>query len=537
MKRSTQKREAGIALLSTLLALMVLSAMGAALVFMTNTETQVNFNYRSEQVSYFAAKAGMEEARGRMMATDPNTINALLPTTVPADSGGVLYVLNEGSAPGTVQPWATGNAYMDDELCHDGYALTGLETGTTSDVRCTTVPSSTTWYQTTTSQLPWSGTAAALPYKWVRVALKLNGSIQNFSVNAGAAANQPVCWNGVNEVILTAANCAAMNPVTTPVYLLTAMAVSSTGARKMVQADVAMTPTQPSGGFGLFATGNGCPTISLSGGASPSGIIIDAWSSANGGTYAGTKSNSGGNVGSNGTVQMSGGVHVGGNVGADNTNQGVCPDGINLSGGAGLVAGQNPPNAFVTVSPPITIPSPPAPSPAPPTTVMTITPTVGSKNLVPGTYGNISISGGATVTIAPGVYNINSLSLSGGSTLKVTPNGQVTLNVAGAGGVNPLNFSGGTLANQTGVPNDFQVNYGGTTGAITISGGSSSYLVVDAPNVPVTFSGGSDIFGVVVGSKITDTGGTNFHVDTSARVGAAPPSSNFNLISFRHVAY
>jgi len=204
MKRSTKRGEAGIALVSALLALMVLSAIGAALVFMTNTETQVNFNYRSEQVSYFAAKAGMEEARARMMTTDPNTINALLPTSVPSNSGGILYVLNEGNAPGTVQPWNAANAFMDDELCHDGYSINGLQTGVSPDVRCTAVPNGAAWYSTTTSTLPWNGTSAALPYKWVRIAQKLNGSIQNFPVNAGAALTQPVCWNGVSEVVLTA---------------------------------------------------------------------------------------------------------------------------------------------------------------------------------------------------------------------------------------------------------------------------------------------------------------------------------------------
>jgi len=45
----------------------------ATLVFMTNTETSVNSNYRAERVSSFGAKSGMEEVRDRMGAatTDP----------------------------------------------------------------------------------------------------------------------------------------------------------------------------------------------------------------------------------------------------------------------------------------------------------------------------------------------------------------------------------------------------------------------------------------------------------------------------------
>ncbi len=528
MKRSIKKREKGIALLSTLLALMVLSAIGAALVFMTNTETQVNFNYRSEQVSYFAAKAGMEEVRGRMMTTDPNTINAILPANVPSNAGGILYVLNEGNNPGSVQPWNAANAYFDDELCHDGYNINGLQSGISSDVRCTAAPGGGAWYSTTTSTLPWNGTSAAIPYKWVRVGLKLNGSIQSFPVNAGAALTQPVCWNGSTEVVLNAATCSAMTPIATPVYLLTALAVGSTGARKMVQADVAVTPSQPSGGFGLFATGNGCGSVDMTG-----GIFVDGWNSANGGTYATTKNNIDGSVGSNGNVNLSGGALVGGNIGADNTTVGNCPDGISISGGAGQVTGTNPPNAYVAVSPPLVLPTPPAPSPAPPTGNVVIN---KSTSMVPGTYADIKVSGGSTLTLSPGVYNLNSISLSGNSIVKISPQGQVTFNVAGSGVTNPVDFSGGSISNFTGVPNNFQVNYGGT-GGVSVSGGAGSYLVVDAPNAAVKLTGGSDVFGAIVGKTIVDSGGTNFHVDFSARIGAVPPSGNYVLISFRHLAY
>lgn len=205
-KRHSQDPEAGVALATALLAIMLLSAIGAGLVFMTNIETLVNYNYRSEHVAYFAAKAGMEEARDRMMVTNSNSINGNLPVSAPSTAGGVLYILNEGNAPGTVRPWTAGNAYVDDELCHDGYALSGL-TSASPDVRCTTVPTGSSWYQTVNSTLPWNGTSAALPFKWVRIALKLNGSIQNFPVNSSAATTALVCWNGATEVVLTAASC------------------------------------------------------------------------------------------------------------------------------------------------------------------------------------------------------------------------------------------------------------------------------------------------------------------------------------------
>lgn len=526
-----KKSESGIALLTTLLGLMVLSAIGAGLIFMTNTESMVNYNYRSEQVAYFGAKAGMEEARDRMMVTSPNSINGILPVNPPSSGGGVLYIMNEGNAPGTVQPWTSGNAFMDDELCHDGYNMSGLQTGVSPDIRCTSVPSGGGWYQTINSTLPWNGTNAALPYKWTRIALKLNGSNQGFPVNPSASLTSQVCWNGSTEVVLPASkpNCQSMTPTTTPVYLVTSLAVGSTGARKMVQADVAVTPSQPSGLYGLFATGVGCSVVGLAGGA-----FVDSWDSANGGTYQATKSSTGGNVGGNGNVNLSGGSQVGGNIGAQNTAQGACPAGITLNGnGNGLIAGQNPPNTYVAISPPVNLPTPPPPVPPPPTTNLMIN---NSQTLVPGTYGDLKVGAGSTLTLAPGVYNLNSITLVGNSVLTISPPGQVTLNITGSGVNNPVDLSGGTLANTTGVPNNFQINYGGT-GGVKVSGGAGSYLVVDAPNAPVSFTGGSDIFGAVVGNSITDQGGTNFHVDTSARVGLIPPSGNYVLVSFRHVAY
>ena len=79
-KHCNSNPESGVALLFALFTLLLLSAIAASLVFMTNTDTSVNNNYRSERLSAFAAKAGMEEVRDRMAAL--NTA-AKLPTTFP----------------------------------------------------------------------------------------------------------------------------------------------------------------------------------------------------------------------------------------------------------------------------------------------------------------------------------------------------------------------------------------------------------------------------------------------------------------------
>src|SRR5258708_39588073 len=90
-------QERGVALLFALFTLLLISAIAVSLVFMTNTETSVNSNYRMERVSAFAAKAGAEEARDRMGAFNTT---AQRPPTLPALAGSRLCALHQETAPG-----------------------------------------------------------------------------------------------------------------------------------------------------------------------------------------------------------------------------------------------------------------------------------------------------------------------------------------------------------------------------------------------------------------------------------------------------
>jgi len=568
MKRRIKKSQAGVALMMALLALMVLSAIAVGLVYMTNTESQVNSNYRSEQVAYFAAKAGIEEARDRMMLL-PDTsyyLNSagLAPTLVPTDlnPGQILYILNEGNQANSIQPWDKNNPYMDDELCHDGYTLTGLPTGSQvppPEIHCDTsqLPTNSGWYQKTGSRLPFNapvngGPVAPLAYKWVRVAVKLNNSVQKYPVNSSQPANALVCWNGSTEVALTslsatAASCGALKPPLTQVYLITSLAVSSTGARKLLQADVALTPSVPLP-YGLYGTGTGCNTVTFTGNGN-----TDSFTSANGGTYGNSQSNTGGNVGSNGGVSLVGNANIGGSLGIIGpTAPGTCPgSNYSISGSnAGLVnnptnlpcSGANPPaNCVQSLPGPVTYQAPPPPVPAPTNTPFTPPDCAGKGGgscLVPGTYGIISMSGQQTLILTPGVYNINTLTLSGQATIVITPLGQVVLNVAGNGVTsgNVLDLSGQSVDNETFNANQFIINYGGS-GNINVTGNAnSSYFVLNAPQAQVQISGNGHLFGAVVGQTIADVGNGTFSYDKN--VNLAPPSNGaLNLISFRHIPY
>ena len=537
--RKSRNRESGVALFLVVFTLMLLSAIAASLIFISNTESSVDFNYRQEQVAYYAAKAGIEEVRARMMASDPASIASSLPTAAPSGTSGVVYLINAGAATGTVQPWTSGNAYVDDELCHDGYTMTGLQaqSSVAPNIRCTSTPSGSP--TTVTSNIPWSGTAAALPYQWVRIAAKLNGSIQNHSVNPSLSATGLVCWTGTNtqaiassetasseEAVVSSGTCAANGYV--PVYLITALGVSSTGARKMVQVEVALPVSQA---FGFFATSTGCGALNISGGTS--GIpVTDSYSSASGGTYATTHKDSGGNIGTNGNVNLSGGgTQVGGSIYAPNALTGSCPDGLSASGGSGMISGQTPPNALTSLSSPYT-PATPSVPPAGSTTENLSS----NTSLMVGNYGDITESGGKTLTLAPGTYDINSITLSGGSSLVISPPGAIVLNVSGTGGCcssKPINFSGGSITNTSGIASNVEINYAGT-GQVNLSGGSASYAVVDSPNAQIVFSGGSNFYGSVVGATINDSGGTALHYDTALSGGS---TTFYAELSFRELPY
>ncbi len=242
-------REKGIALLLCIFSLLLLTGIALGLMYMGDTETRVNDNFRSSQQSYFASRGGLEEVRDRMRASSSNTISGSLPSTMPSSTGGVLYLVNPAGTSDTVQPWTSGNAYFDTELCQETFNL-GLSNPGTGN-RCTSVPSGSSWYKSVNSVSPFSNTAAAMNYKWVRITYKANGTAAPYYVNgnnsSSAAVKQTqVCWNGSTEVLLSgAATCAAMGQGYQPVYVATSLAVTPSGARRMTQEELALNSLPP----------------------------------------------------------------------------------------------------------------------------------------------------------------------------------------------------------------------------------------------------------------------------------------------------
>jgi len=253
-----RRSERGFALFIAIFTLLLITAIAVSMLMLTNTDTNISANFRDEQTAFFGAKAGLEEVRDRMRVNAGTgiTLSNLLPGAsapntappLPGQSGGIVYVTNPRNSE-TDTPWLiSNNNYPDDEICvemvsvnHGGAACNG------NPIR--PLPS-TTWYNSASA----SSTYASNPvqaWKWVRINVKTNqtssGTASTNTVDGLTTDyNQVVCWNGTNQLTATSGfSCASMGAALipaqnyTPVYVLTALAVTTSGSRRMVQMDVA----------------------------------------------------------------------------------------------------------------------------------------------------------------------------------------------------------------------------------------------------------------------------------------------------------
>jgi hypothetical protein len=148
------RSDEGIALLIAIFVLLLISVVAIALLVSSGTETALGANYRTSSTVYYAALAGLEEARGRLLPKNPNYFNnsdpSFIPTPLPL--GQTRYVINR--LPGdNIVPWDSSNAYYDNEY--------GTEFGSSA--------SSATWQAVYSV---WDNNVQGIPgpiFKWVRI--------------------------------------------------------------------------------------------------------------------------------------------------------------------------------------------------------------------------------------------------------------------------------------------------------------------------------------------------------------------------------
>jgi hypothetical protein len=233
-ERATQKRrglrsaESGVALLIAIFVLMLVSVIAISLIVSSGTETALASNYRSSATVYYAATAGLEEARQRLRSKSPDyfnntTANFMPPTGTPLPLTSVRYIVNTSGGDNPV-PNDPANAYYDTEYGKEfaPNAITGVP-----DVQV--IPSI-------------SGTnAAGLPgpvFKWVRINAVTEASL-NIDVNHDGIKDQNTLYYDPNHTDAHGNPQPSLIVGTSPTAVqaleITSLAVLPNGSQKMLQ--------------------------------------------------------------------------------------------------------------------------------------------------------------------------------------------------------------------------------------------------------------------------------------------------------------
>lgn len=280
-----RRGERGVALLVAVFALMLLSAIGMAMMFSANTETTINSNYREKQIATYAALAGLQEAKDRLI---PATGDIDWPTELPdAAAKNIVYILNP-SGTDDVKPWHWQNTFADTELCHErlmGLTAPAYVTDPCADVG--SLPTGGNWYDTrSNNDAGYTGPYKLNPplaYKWTRIQLKANNNTLFPATGPTGGSNGiQMCWNGLNQIPLPAGYTTACIPngaltsiivtnggsgyTSTPTVTISA---PGTGGTQATAQAVVSNPGGTISGFAIDSGGAGyilAPTVSVTGG-------------------------------------------------------------------------------------------------------------------------------------------------------------------------------------------------------------------------------------------------------------------------------
>jgi len=219
-----RRREAGIALLISIFVLLLISVVAIALIVSSGTESALAGNYRSSTGVYYAALSGLEEARGRLLARNPDSFKstdpAFLPTPgTPLAIGSVAYVLN----PGPTELMANILTTYPDTEYENEFGPGALAAGN----RMTTA---SVW----NSPLNSLNVPGPL-YKWVRINAVSENSLK-LDVDADNLADSitPLYYDGTHF-----SNSSSVGP---QVLEITSLATLPNGSQKLVQYLVAPVP-------------------------------------------------------------------------------------------------------------------------------------------------------------------------------------------------------------------------------------------------------------------------------------------------------
>jgi hypothetical protein len=240
-----KRNEEGIALLISIFILLLISVVAIALIVSSGTESSLAGNYRSSTSVYYAALAGLEEARGRLLTKNEDAFKTTNPTNFLPSPGTALkmgdtyYLINSNGGP-AITPWDAASTYPDKQF--------GVEFGS-SGFAAPTNPSPTAlsvWNRNPLNTLNLPGP----PYKWVRINAVSEVSL-NIDVDADGKADSitPLYYDGAHF---------SNNPSAGPQVLeLTSLAFLPNGSQKILQYLAAPLPLNFSFQAAITLDGNG----------------------------------------------------------------------------------------------------------------------------------------------------------------------------------------------------------------------------------------------------------------------------------------
>ena len=510
MKTANQK---GVALITTLILLAVLSTMAVSFMFLSQTETWSTMNYRLMSQGRDGAEAGVNAAANFLLgnnttyvytppaATGTDLLSSYTLTSYPVKYNGSAVILSASNNATANYPYANAS---------NNYNTTGVGKGSM------TVGSLTVNYNTYATLL----------------------AMRNVTVYGGGTA-------------------------TVQTWLITSDGVISNGVRlaTVEVSAILERPIVPAFGFAAFANSNQCSALTFS---QPNTATNSYDSTALSGGNP-VISATDGNVGTNGNLNSST-AQINGSLSTPAVGTGTCVNGVGGASTAETASGGNlATGGIVELPQPISLIPPPVPSPMPPVTAQSGNTDCGtipncsniaSKQirLLPGTYGQISIGSAMTdIHLTPGKYYMDSFTM-GNVNLIIdsTPVDAVTgtkviLSVTGCATLNggstdcatylatAIDFSSSGLSNPSYNPLNFQIQFAGggqfnncaaTAGAANACpiikvkcGNTGVAATIFAPNNPIDLSANGSFYGSAIGNTVTVSSGGTLTYDRNLKDG------------------
>lgn len=465
----------GVAMVLSLLFMLVLSALGTAMLVLSRSETLSSVNYRMMSQARYGAESGVHKA--------------------------AHYLLNSYTQPGSA-----GDPLANYDISQSPVRYLGQPVVLSS---LSGVPPN---YPVAATQTAFASAAQG--------SLPVGDATVLYSASATLLSMRTVIPY------------ASATPVVVQAWRLTARGTIDGARRAEVEVSAVIErQVVPTYTYGLFATYPGCDSLAFSGGAG-----TDSYDSSNITLVSGLPQTtlSGGHVATNGGLTDGGGTLVNGSLSTPRTGVGDCSSGtvtaIDLNGKGSYVK-----DGLIKLPQRVAFSDPDLPSPLPPTTSLVISGSSSCASIplssgsctadagvitldplgTPMSLPNLQVSGGRTLVLNAGTYHVNSLRLIGNSYVKVGTS-PVILNVAGVGESTPIDLEGGAISNTSFVSSSFRVLYAGS-GTLKLGSGSTQAASIYAPKAKAQIAGGANFYGGIVASTIALSGGSKLHADQELR--------------------